>query len=435
MSKDQRLVEMGKRAVVLRDKFREILYRNVCMSLFERHKLLFAFFISLKVFERDRSFQAGLDRLTQLPSNKKPSDKLDKSQHDQSKLDNSSRISDTPKEQKPPGSSYHQSQSRVSQPRRPGRGVLSKHDQSDRMTAIDEEREQQILEEQKRLVVDDALLKYCLTGLMIADSEPYLEVNNTRPDLFSEAQWAELHRLSSFPCYETVLEQILQNVGGWEKFMLCEKPEQAFDLMPEPFQSTLAHFAWIPLVRCLKPELTTLAIKRFVAKSLGKFFVTPLIFNLREVYEDSHAHTPLLLILTPGNDPMDQVKKLAEEKQKRVIPVSLGKGQGEKAKQMIAEFRKAAGWIVLQNCHLSKSFLPELELMVEGLQPQTTQMGAGAAQMDFDHSEKKEFTHPEFRIWLTSMSVDYFPQMLLHQSVKLTSEPPKGIKSAMIRSY
>mmetsp|Transcript_15758 Transcript_15758/g.21326 ORF Transcript_15758/g.21326 Transcript_15758/m.21326 type:complete len:98 (-) Transcript_15758:2003-2296(-) len=96
-------------------------------------------------------------------------------------------------------------------------------------------------------------------------------------------------------------------------------------------------------------------------KSLGRFFVTPLIFSLKEVYENSHAHTPLLLILTPGNDPMDQIKKLAEEKQRRVVPVSLGKGQGEKAKAMIADFRKASGWIVLQNCHLSKSFLPELE--------------------------------------------------------------------------
>ena len=53
MTKKQRLAEMEKRAKVLKDQFREILYRNVCMSLFERHKLLFAFFISLKVFERD----------------------------------------------------------------------------------------------------------------------------------------------------------------------------------------------------------------------------------------------------------------------------------------------------------------------------------------------------------------------------------------------
>ena len=120
------------------------------------------------------------------------------------------------------------------------------------------------------------------------------------------------------------------------------------------------------------------------------------------------------------------------------MPVSLGKGQGEKAKAMIADFRKASGWIVLQNCHLSKSFLPELEQIVESLQPPTQQSGSGAgggSSNDFDLSDKREVTHPDFRIWLTSMSVDYFPQMLLHQSLKLTSEPPKGIKSSMIRSY
>ena len=63
MSKKEKLAFMEKRAKILKDQFREILYRNVCMSLFEHHKLLFAFFISLKVYEKDKSFQEGLERL------------------------------------------------------------------------------------------------------------------------------------------------------------------------------------------------------------------------------------------------------------------------------------------------------------------------------------------------------------------------------------
>ena len=93
-------------------------------------------------------------------------------------------------------------------------------------------------------------------------------------------------------------------------------------------------------MRCLKPELTTAVIRRYVFKALGKYFVTPIIFSMREVYEGSAAHMPLLLLLTPGNDPMDQIRKLSEEKQRRVVPVSLGKGQGDKAKHLIHEFRK-----------------------------------------------------------------------------------------------
>lgn len=50
--------------------------------------------------------------------------------------------------------------------------------------------------------------------------------------------------------------------------------------------------------------------------------------------------------------------------------------------------------------------------------------------------EKEEAPpNPGFRIWLTSMSIDYFPQSILHASIKITSEPPKGIKAAMLRQY
>ena len=83
---------MEKRARTLTNQFREILYRNVCMSLFEHHKLLFAFFVSLKVYEKDKSFQEGLDRLTKMPA-AKAGDRLD-SKLDQSRLDNSSRVSE-----------------------------------------------------------------------------------------------------------------------------------------------------------------------------------------------------------------------------------------------------------------------------------------------------------------------------------------------------
>jgi hypothetical protein len=44
---------------------------------------------------------------------------------------------------------------------------------------------------------------------------------------------------------------------------------------------------------------------------------------------------------------MEQIRKLGEEKQRIPYPVSLGKGQGDKAKLNIAEVRKNGGWVVL----------------------------------------------------------------------------------------
>ena len=75
------------------------------------------------------------------------------------------------------------------------------------------------------------------------------------------------------------------------------------------------------------------------------------------------------------------------------------------------EIREHGGWVILQNCHLGASFLPELEQIVEGLQPQTGNAAQQADYGDRDAEQRKAEAppHPDFRIWLTSMSVDYFP--------------------------
>ena len=52
-----------------------------------------------------------------------------------------------------------------------------------------------------------------------------------------------------------------------------------------------------------------------------------------------------------------------------------------------------------------------------------------------DMQEKPDDIHSEFRLFLSSMPAKHFPVAVLQNSVKITNEPPKGLRANLRRAF
>lgn len=107
---------------------------------------------------------------------------------------------------------------------------------------------------------------------------------------------------------------------------------------------------------------------------------------------------------------------------------------------LLAECARSGKWVVLQNCHLFPSWMPSLERLVDTLATEAAHAEAARAREgahaddELSASARTPTISPDFRLWLTSQASDRFPKSVLQTAVKMTCEPPKGLRANLIAS-
>eukprot|EP00746_Dinoflagellata_sp_MGD_P065943 gnl/MRDRNA2_/MRDRNA2_27403_c0_seq1.p1 gnl/MRDRNA2_/MRDRNA2_27403_c0~~gnl/MRDRNA2_/MRDRNA2_27403_c0_seq1.p1 ORF type:complete len:868 (-),score=166.51 gnl/MRDRNA2_/MRDRNA2_27403_c0_seq1:73-2433(-) len=233
----------------------------------------------------------------------------------------------------------------------------------------------------------------------------------------SDVTWGrilELERLDDAAFHDFSV-RFESNIKSWKKVFDADHPKDA--TWPEEFKQKTTMLEQALVLLALRPDAVVAAIQDLVCNKLGNEFIEPPTFNLNHLYMESQSSVPLIFILTTGADPMTELLKLAEEVHMRdkVALISLGQGQGPKANAAIENSMQNGSWVVLQNCHLATSYMPMLEAKVLDLDP--------------------EEIHRDFRLWLTTLPAPSFPVSILQSGIKMTIEPPKGLKENLTRAY
>lgn len=218
--------------------------------------------------------------------------------------------------------------------------------------------------------------------------------------------------------------EIEQRDKAWLDWATSASPEA----VPPPLdrfkaQDEMTAFYRFLVTRAFRPDCARVAATNFVGAVLGEKFVEPMETSFEDLFKMSNPFKPILIILTPGADPTSKIEELARQHGIKIHAVSMGQGQSEHARRAMDTALTTGGWALFQNCHLGIDFMESLESRLADAE--------AATFSDQDHKT----VHENARIWITCEPSPKFPVSVLQMSIKITNEPPRGMKAGLLRSF
>mmetsp|Transcript_8591 Transcript_8591/g.9745 ORF Transcript_8591/g.9745 Transcript_8591/m.9745 type:complete len:2884 (-) Transcript_8591:1352-10003(-) len=236
--------------------------------------------------------------------------------------------------------------------------------------------------------------------------------------------WSNLKALSSHRFaknnnipFKDLPDRINRNEGAWQSWIEENEPENSPipDLADKISADPISHFLQLCLIRCVREDRTMLASTKFITEVLGTQYTQPVTDTIEDLWKESAINIPPLFLLSAGADPTNAIDEMAKKKKKYPTKkVSMGEEQDRLGEEEIKNGFISGGWVVLQNCHLDLEFMAKME---DILNPKNVE------------------PNEDFRLWITCEPHNNFPLGLLQMALKVSIQPPKGLKAGMYRTF
>ncbi len=242
----------------------------------------------------------------------------------------------------------------------------------------------------------------------------------------TDSQWGMVGALSDgidgFGKFQRDLEDSAPRFLEWFNHNTPETEKLPLDWR----QLDNAPFRKLLVIRCLRPDRLTMAISKFVRATLpsgAEYTECDGQLNsyqvLEDSFQDSSPEIPIYFILSKGSNIVADVDKLAAKfgmvAGQTYHNISLGQGQDIIAEERLENGHRQGHWVILNNVHLMPRWLSKVEKMLD----------------DF----KQEGSHQNFRMFLSSDPANSIPIGILERCIKLTSDPPSGLKANLKQAF
>jgi len=158
-------------------------------------------------------------------------------------------------------------------------------------------------------------------GKLLADEVEYLIESKQSPDpgnmgplheWMPPAIWPRVKALENVKRFASLGDNMQSESDDWQKWFDAEMPEVA--KLPGDYQKNLNAFDRLILLRALRPDRVTTALKSWIEEMMGREYVFQKPFDMSATFAETSNQIPTFFVLFAGVDPTPWVENLGKER-------------------------------------------------------------------------------------------------------------------------